>query len=120
MPRKMIEGGAPPREPDAVIPPRRSRTRKPRQTGEAEQGVLNDLESYPEDIRRGAIAANMLLLARDIDSGAVEGRDRTAHFREIRQSQLALREMAPGERKGDTVDELGARRAARLQADAGA
>lgn len=118
MPRKQI---SPPeaetREPDAVIPPRRTRkTRKP-EAGPREQGVLNDLESFPEDIRKGAIAAGLIGLARDLDQGIVMGRDAAAHAREIRQGITALREMAPGERKGDTVDELGARRASRLAGD---
>ena len=118
MPRKQIEPPAAPREPDAVIPPGR-RNSEP-EPGFHEQSVLDGLESFPQDIRRGPIAASMIGLAREWDVLVYMGRDAPGHAREIRQSYMALREMAPGERKGDKTDELSERRARRLHTDAGA
>lgn len=117
MPRKQIEPPVTPREPDAVIPPRRDSEPEP---GFHEQSVLDGLESFPEDIRRGPVAANMIGLAREWDVLGLMGRDSPGHAREIRQSYMALREMAPGERKGDKVDELNGKRGLRLVPDAGA
>lgn len=117
MPRKQIELPETAREPDAVIPPRRDSEPEP---GFHEQRVLDDLKSFPGEIRRGAIAGNMISAARDLDTGMVTGRDRDSTRREIRQSYMALREMAPGERKGDKVDELNGKRGLRLVPDAGA
>jgi hypothetical protein len=97
---------APPRQ-----PPYRPRT--------IELGVMHDLRNFPEEFAKGAIAATARRLAREIDIGMVAGRDVAGHAREIRQAMITLREMAPGDRKGDATDDLRARREARMQASEG-
>jgi len=107
---------APRREPAPPPPPR---TRRP-PIGPREKGVRRDLRLLPDDLREGGIAANLIGLAQDLDRGFVAGRDAASHAREIRQGLTVLRELAPGERKGDKTDELAAKRQRRLAAaDAG-
>lgn len=97
------------------VPPRQPRRRR-RVLGDRERGVRRDLRLLPDELRLGGIAAGILGLARDLDMGIVAGRDAAAHQREIRQGLTTLRELAPGERKGDKTDDLAARREARLTA----
>lgn len=100
-------------EPDIAAPPPRPRRRR---KGPIEQAVGRDLALLPADLRRGGIATSALRLARELDSMIVVGRDAAGHAREIRQCLMTLREISPGEKKGDKTDELGARREARLAA----
>jgi hypothetical protein len=88
----------------------------PYEPGPIELAVLHDLSGFPEEFAKGAIAAAARKLAREMDMGYVIGRDAAGHAREIRQAMTVLREMAPGERKGDATDDLRARREARMQA----
>ena len=104
---------APQREPQP--PPVRNR-RPP--VGPREKGVRADLRKMPEELREGGIAAGIIGLAQDLDRGFVIGRDAAAHAREIRQGLMVLREMAPGDRKGDKTDELAEKRQRRLSATA--
>jgi hypothetical protein len=92
---------------------------KPYRPGVIEQAVMADLRNFPDEFARGAIAASARRLARELDTGMVIGRDAAGHAREIRQAITTLREMAPGERKGDATDDLRARREARMQAATG-
>lgn len=72
----------------------------------------------PEDLREGAIAAIALGLARDLDEAdAGEGmsaRDKAAMYAQLRMAVVTLREIAPGEAKGDRTDEVRERRERRL------
>jgi hypothetical protein len=97
---------------DAPLPPKP----KPYRPGTIEQAVMADLRNFPEEFAKGAIGASARRLARELDMGLVVGRDAAGHAREIRQAITTLREMAPGERKGDATDDLRARREARMQA----
>jgi hypothetical protein len=92
---------------------------KPYRPGVIEQAVMADLRNFPDEFAKGAIAASARRLARELDMGMVIGRDAAGHAREIRQAITTLREMAPGERKGDATDDLRARREARMQAATG-
>jgi hypothetical protein len=51
-----------------------------------------------------------------MDLHILDPRNQSGHAREIRQCLTVLREMAPGERKGDQTDDLRDRRERRLQA----
>jgi hypothetical protein len=102
-------------DPAPVTAPARNR-RPP--AGPREKGVRADLRKMPEELREGGIAAGIVGLAQDLDRGFVTGRDAAAHAREIRQGLMVLREMAPGDRKGDTTDDLRERRERRLSASA--
>jgi hypothetical protein len=77
---------------------------------------MADLGQFSGESSKG-IAAATRRLAREMDMGMVIGRDAAGHAREIRQAITTLREMSPGERKGDATDDLRARREQRLAAD---
>lgn len=96
-------------------PPRQEKP-KPYRPGVIERAVMADLGNFPDEFARGAIGASARRLARELDMGLVIGRDAAGHAREIRQAITTLREMAPGERRGDATDDLRARREARMQA----
>jgi hypothetical protein len=89
---------------------------KPYRPGYIERAVMADLRNFPDEFAKGAIGASARRLARELDMGIVVGRDAAGHAREIRQAVTTLRELAPGERKGDATDDLRARREARMQA----
>lgn len=76
--------------------------------------MLRDLARFPDDLRTGGIAAAALQLAHELDAGIVLGRDAAGHAREIRMCITQLTEFAPGEVKGDSTDEVRARRERRL------
>ncbi|SRR6266851_91909 len=92
--------------------------------------VRKDLRMLPDSLRKGAIAANALLLASLLDRGicvvddedgehtlqAVGAREIPVFTREIRQSITTLMQMAPGEVKGDQTDEAKDKRERRLTA----
>lgn len=83
------------------MPPRRA---------SVEAAVRKDLRSYPADIAGGAIARTMLVVAQRIDAGGLDARDLAQLSRELRLAAAQLRDMAPGEVKGDDIDELRQRR----------
>lgn len=106
---------------DALDPaPRLSqepRPRRPRRvTGPVERSVRADLKTLPDDLRKGGIAAVIIELAQAMDLHVLDPRNQSGHAREIRQGLMTLREMAPGERKGDKTDDLRERRERRLTA----
>jgi hypothetical protein len=120
MPRKVRE---PPSEldrldpaPKAARPPRAPRA-PVRRKGPAETAVLRDLRALPDDLRQGGIAAAALQLARALDAGDMSPRDLSATAAQLRMSLVTLREIAPGEAKGDHTDEVRERRERRLSQD---
>lgn len=82
-----------------------------------EESVKVDLAQLPEAMRRGGVAHVALRCARIIDEGGLTPRDAAGFFREMRLALAQLREMAPGEVKGDTTDEIRERRERRLAAE---
>jgi len=102
--------------PAAPPPPRRP---PPRRKGEQELATYNELKTMPAALRRSAIAVSALILSRRIDAQDSTDRDATGLHRELRMHMDDLRDMAPGERKGDATDEVRARREARLTAVVG-
>jgi hypothetical protein len=100
-------------DPAPGTPPPPKRTRRPRK-GLVESAVAADLAALPENLRKCAIAASVLRLALELDTGVVMGRDAAGHAREIRLAMLTLRELAPAGEKGDQTDEVRERRERRL------
>ena len=78
--------------------------------------VERELKNYPADIRLGAVARGMLLLAQRLDAGVGDARDLAMISREIRLASAQLREQAPGDAPGDEVDEARKRSEARMKA----
>lgn len=81
-----------------------------------EDAVLHDLGRLPEDMREGGVARVALFCAQQLDQppGMLAPRDAAAYLRELRMALTWLREMAPGEVKGDATDEVRERRERRL------
>lgn len=82
-----------------------------------ETAVLADLAQLPEDLRRGGVAQVALFGARQLDEGPLPPRDAATFMREVRLALAQLRDMAPGEVKGDITDEVRARRERRLASE---
>ena len=82
--------------------------------GEAEAAVLRDLDTLPENMRKGGIAMTAVLCARAVDEGGLAPRDAQGFLREIRLALVQLSDMAPGDRKGDVTDEVRAARERRM------
>jgi hypothetical protein len=97
-----------------VHPAPARRSPPPRRKGPAETAVLKDLKALPPDLRQGAIAAVALGLARDLDEGGMTPRDKAAMYAQLRMAMVTLREIAPGEARGDRTDEVRERREKRL------
>ncbi len=74
--------------------------------GEVEQGVLNDLGKLPSEASETVIAAALLDLARDIDSGFVQPRDKASYNKELRQHLAALRDLYPPKGEADGTDKV--------------
>jgi hypothetical protein len=91
----------------------------PRRKGANETAVLRDLKALPEDLRKGAIAAVALGLARDLDEDGMTARDKAAMYAQLRMAMVTLREIAPGEARGDHTDEVRERREKRLSQQGG-
>jgi len=77
----------------------------------ATNAELADLGMSPAT---NAQAAAAVRLAKELDSSDV-ARDSAAAARELRQAMAVVRGLAPPKEKGDRVDELAARAAARAQ-----
>jgi hypothetical protein len=78
--------------------------------------VKTDLADLPERLQRGALAAAALELARTIDQGL----NQAGSTKELRAVMAELRTQGPVQAKGDAVDDLNARRAARRRRAASA
>lgn len=125
MPRKTQPAGTADRiesELDRLDPAPRERLAPPgpprprRKVGTVERAVRAELKVLPDDLRKGGIAAVIIELAQVMDLHVLDPRNQSGHAREIRQGLMTLREMAPGERKGDQTDEVRERRERRLTA----
>jgi hypothetical protein len=79
-----------------------------------EEAVETDLAQLPANLRSGGIAAVALMCARVLDEGGLPPRDAAGFAREIRLALAQLRDMSPGEVKGDVTDEVRERREKRL------
>jgi len=81
-----------------------------------EDAVQADLDQLPDAMAGGGVAAVARYCARALDEGGLAPRDAAAMAREVRLSLAQLREMAPGEAKGDVTDEVRERRERRMAA----
>lgn len=106
-------------DPAPVHPAPARRRPPPRRKGANETAVQRDLKALPEDLRKGAIAAVALGLARDLDDGDMSARDRSGMYAQLRMAMVTLREIAPGEARGDHTDEVRERREKRLSQQGG-
>lgn len=79
-----------------------------------EESVRNDLAMLPLAMRRGGVARLALMCARVLDQGGLTPRDAAQFVAQLRQALAQLREMQPGEVKGDVTDEVRERREKRL------
>lgn len=107
-------------DPAPKTPSAGPRTSTPRRRkGANETAVLQDLKALPGDLRKGAIAAVALGLARDLDTGDMSARDKAGMYAQLRMAMVTLREIAPGEARGDHTDEVRERRERRLSQQSG-
>jgi hypothetical protein len=81
----------------------------------AVQGVEADLKALPSHLARSGLAAVALSLARDLDSMETSATARAACARSLVQVQRELRALAPAVEEVDALDELKARREARVR-----
>lgn len=82
--------------------------------GPVETAVLTDLAELPPKMRKGGIAAVALYAARALDEGGMAPRDAAAFAQRVQVALVQLRDMAPGDVKGDVTDEVRERREKRL------
>jgi hypothetical protein len=73
--------------------------------GSMEESVIRDLAALPDELRRSAIAATAVLLARCLDAGGMAPRDAVGCVRELRMAMIQLREWNPAGESGDGTDE---------------
>lgn len=78
--------------------------------------VERELKNYPDDIRLGAVARGMILLAQRLDQGVSDERNLAAIVMQIRLSSAQLREQAPGDKPDDEVDKARKRREMAMKA----
>lgn len=86
---------------------------KPIAVGDVEAAVLRDLEAFG-DLRDSSLAAAALALARELDSPGNSATSKSMCARALRESLDRLRELVPDEPEADKLDELSAKRAARV------
>ena len=86
-----------------------------RKIGPVERAARTDLKAFPPEVAKGAIAAAILDLARDVDENVLSARDKAAAIREIRLCMVELRTMAPPGAEDDELDKQRKRREARLR-----
>jgi hypothetical protein len=87
-----------------------------RAPGTVEAAVRRELATLSAKVRDGAQAHAAIMLAVSLDAG-MPPRDAAAVSRELRVSMATLAAMSPERAEGDPIDELTARREARLTAD---
>lgn len=80
-----------------------------------EESVRKDLARLPPEMREGGMAQVALYCAVQLDEGGMSPRDAAGFLQQLRMALATLREMAPGEVKGDVTDEVRERRERRLR-----
>lgn len=89
-------------------PPKRRRRR-----GAVAKATAAELQERGVDPETSAAAAAAMRLAIEMDS-ATEAKDAATAARELRQAMAVVRALAEPKSRGDSLDELSARRADRL------
>jgi|HubBroStandDraft_2_1064218.scaffolds.fasta_scaffold61335_1 hypothetical protein len=99
-----------------------------RRMGDVERAARRELRGLGAGVRSGPLAQAVLYLAQRLDGRdtcgeceeahpALSARDEATIVHELRVSLAALAAMSPERAEGDKIDELTARREARLAAD---
>lgn len=81
-----------------------------------EESVLRDIAAIRQRdpaLADSALALGAVAMAREIDSGRNSATSKSMCFARLQDAMLKLRELAPEAPKGDLIDELHSRRAAR-------
>jgi hypothetical protein len=87
--------------------------------GDAVARDLDKLRQHAPELAESALAASALALAAEIDSAGNSATSKSMCARELRDTLDRLRELAPPEEEEDGLDELTARRTARLAGGSG-
>lgn len=82
--------------------------------GDVTQGVMSDLATFPTDLRAGALAATALSLAGSIDDPSTSATARSMCARALLDTLETLRDLCPPAKEADGLDDLSARRTARI------
>lgn len=83
--------------------------------GPVERATKRDLEKLPEELAESSLGASALALARELDSGS-SATSKSMCAKAHLEIMDRLRELAPPEETRDELDEISARRAARIAA----
>lgn len=78
---------------------------EPPEVGEIEQGVLNDLDKFPDEARDTAIAKSMIKLARKLDDEDVPPREIPNFTKDIRIGYMQLRDLFPAQDENDATQQ---------------
>lgn len=78
------------------------------------EAVERDLRRLPTNLARSALAASALQLAREMDNRGNSATSKSMCSRSLLDTLDRLRELTPPEEEKDGLDELNARRAARV------
>lgn len=81
---------------------------------EAVQGELAELRKLSPELADGAVAASAVVLAAELDKPRNSATAKSMCARALREAMDRLRELAPADEKKDDLDDLTARRNARL------
>lgn len=99
----------------AAKKPAAPRKRAPaRQKGPVEAAVARDLKQLPDELAASALAASALALGREIDLAGNSATSKSMCARALTETLEKLRALAPAEKEADKLDDLAARRAARV------
>lgn len=79
-----------------------------------EAAVERDLKRLPEELAESALAASALAMAREIDRSSNSATSKSMCQARLQDSLRELRELAPPAEEADQLDDLSARRKARL------
>src|SRR4051794_21630964 len=85
---------------------------------DAVQRDLAAIAKLDKDLARSGLAASALALAKELDNPENSATSKSMCARALTEQLDHLRELAPDEEKGDKLDDLSARRAARLAGSA--
>jgi hypothetical protein len=81
---------------------------------EAVESELAELRKMSSALADGAVAASALVLAGELDKSDNSATSKSMCARALREAMDRLRELAPADEKKDDLDDLTARRNARL------
>jgi hypothetical protein len=98
-----------------VSKPRASR----RELGLVEKATVREIKQLPDDLAESGLAASAITMARLVDDNASSTTSRTMAQNRLAEALRELRSLAPPKQEANPVDDLAARRAARVAGSAG-